>query len=101
MGPTRGIGHLKLTIPSMVTVSSKRTGALNIFTQWVKMPLGSPITQKWMPLPGFAEIARSLWGDDCPPHNHQHTPGTDPTLGYGVHCGNEQDGPGCVGDDDH
>ena len=27
---------------------------------------GKPITQRWMPLPSFAEIARSLQGDDSP-----------------------------------
>ena len=97
MGPTRGIGHLKLTIPLMANVSSERTGAPNIFTQWVKKPPGSPVTQKWMPLPGFVEIARSLQGDDSPHINHQCTPGTGSTLHGGIYCGNEQDGPGHVG----
>ena len=60
MRPTRGIGHSKLTIPSKANVSSERIGAPAIFTQWVKTPLGSPIIQKQMPLPGLAEIAKSL-----------------------------------------
>ena len=27
---------------------------------------GSPVAQKWMPLPGFAKITKSLWGDNSP-----------------------------------
>ena len=50
----------------MATVSTERTGAPNIFTQQVKTPPGSPITQKQMAPPSFAEIARSLWGDNSP-----------------------------------
>ena len=66
MRPTRSIGCLKLTIPSMVTVSSERTSALNIFTQQVKTLPVSPITQRLMPPPSFAKIAKSSWADDSP-----------------------------------
>ena len=44
VGPTRGIGCLKVTVPSTANASagsSQKTGVLNIFTQWVKTPLGS------------------------------------------------------------
>ena len=41
IGSTRGIGHSTLTIPSAMNVSSIRSGAPNISTQWVKTPLGS------------------------------------------------------------
>ena len=64
-GLTRGMGCSKpLVIPSMVststlTISSQKTGAPNIFTQWVKTPPESPGTQRWMPLPRFAGIATS------------------------------------------
>ena len=42
----------------------RQTGALNIFTQ-VSTPLGSPVEPKPMCSPGFADIARSSWGDDA------------------------------------
>ena len=62
--PTRGKGHSKVTIPSTVTVSSERTGALNIFTQWVKSLPGRSITQRQMSPPRFYEITRFLCRDD-------------------------------------
>ena len=60
VGPTRGIGHSKLTIPSTVNIpagSSQKTGVPNIFTQWVKTQPGSPGMQRWKPPPRFAGIA--------------------------------------------
>ena len=66
---TCSIGHSKLTITPMAnasTVSSQMTGTLTISNQWVKTPLGSPITQKLMPPPSYAEIARSMRGDNSP-----------------------------------
>ena len=42
------------------------TGTSTISSQQVKTPLGSHVTQKQMAPPGFAEIARSLRGDDSP-----------------------------------
>ena len=62
MGPTGGIEHLKCIVPSTANTpagSSQKTGVPNIFTQWVKMPLGSPSMQRQMPPPRFAGIATS------------------------------------------
>ena len=62
MRPTIGIGHLKLTVPSTANTlagSSQNTAVPNIFTQWVKTPLGSPSMQRQMTLPTFARLALS------------------------------------------
>ena len=66
---THSIGHSNLTVPTMVntsTVSSQMPGTLTISCQQAKTPLESPITPRQMQPPGFAEIARSLWGDGSP-----------------------------------
>ena len=63
------VGCSKLAIPAMVntlTLPSQRTGTLTVPSQQVKTPLGSPVTPKQRPPPSFAEIVRSLWGDDTP-----------------------------------
>ena len=60
---THSMGCSKVTITLMAntsTVSSQMTGTMTISSQWAKTPLGSPITQRQIPLPSFAEIARSL-----------------------------------------
>ena len=59
-GNHQGIGCLKLIIPSTANTpagSSQKTGAPNIFTQWVKTPPGSPSTWRQMPLTEFARLA--------------------------------------------
>ena len=66
---THSMGCSKLTInptANTLTVSNQRTGTLTISRQWAKTPLGSAITQKQMPPPSFAQIARSLRGDYSP-----------------------------------
>ena len=60
MGPTIGMGHLKLTVPSTANTpagSSQKTGAPNISTQWVKTLPGSPGTQRQKSPHEFAGIA--------------------------------------------
>ena len=50
---------------SILTISNRRTGMPNIFTQWVKTPPGSPAAGKWMSPSRFTKIARSSWRDDA------------------------------------
>ena len=60
------IGCSKLTISTMantLTVPSQRTGTPTVLSQQVKTPPGTPVIPQQMP-PSFAEIARSLWGDN-------------------------------------
>ena len=59
IGPSR-----PLIIPMMVntlttTIPGQSSAAPNIFTQWVKTPLGSPGMQRQKLLPGFAGINKS------------------------------------------
>ena len=59
-GPTIGMGHLKLTVPSTANTpagSSQKTSVLNIFTQGVKTPPGIPGMQRWKSPHGFMGIA--------------------------------------------
>ena len=46
--------------------STSVANVLTISSQRLKTLLGSPSTQKQKPPPGFAEIDRSLWGNDSP-----------------------------------
>ena len=54
------IGQLKPTTITPVVSSS------TISSQRVKIPLENSINWQWKPLPGFVEIAKSLWGDNSP-----------------------------------
>ena len=44
---------------STVTTPSQTSAAPNIFTQWVRTPLGSPGMQRWKPPPRFVGITKS------------------------------------------
>ena len=46
------------------TITAPVVSSLTISSHRLKTPPGSPSTQKWKPLPSFAEIARSLWGNN-------------------------------------
>ena len=47
----------------MQTAPSQSSDVTDIFMQQVKTPLGSPAAQKLMHQSRFADIPRSLWGD--------------------------------------
>ena len=59
LGCSRPLVVSMMASTSTTTIPSQSSAVPNIFTQWVKTPLGSPGMQRWEPPPRFVGITKS------------------------------------------